>query len=133
MRYGPIRRRLSADGGRSWSPAQSIGMADQAGRPALLPDGRLVLAWVDRFGSGTILARLAAHARAGFEPASQVTLYRHSQAESDSDGIAAALDDMRLWSYGLPYAEALHDGDVMVVYYAGEPQAMDIHYARLSL
>ena len=50
-----------------------------------------------------------------------------------SDGVAAALDDMRVWSYGLPYAEALNDGDVMVVYYAGEPQAMELHYARLSL
>ena len=40
---------------------------------------------------------------------------------------------MSIWTYGLPYAEALPDGDVMVVYYAGDGRAMDIHYARLSL
>ena len=132
-RYCPIRRRISNDAGLTWSAANDIGISDQAGRPAVLPDGRVVLAWVDRFGSGTIRARLAENASADFAPASEVTVYSHSQSQGQTSGTAGALDDMSLWSYGLPYAEALPDGDVMVVYYAGDQRTMDIRYARLSL
>ncbi len=132
-RYGQIRRRLSADSGRTWSAAQSIGIADQAGHPAILPDGRVVLAWVDRFGSGSIRARLAARADAEFDPASEVVIYTHGASDREAGGISGSLDDMSIWSYGLPYAETLADGNVMVVYYAGDQRAMDIHYARLSL
>lgn len=131
--YCNIHRRLSADSGRAWSAAQDISIADQAGHPAMLPDGRIVLAWVDRFGSGSIRARVAARAAANFDPASEVTIYEHSGSAKHRSGIAGALDDMSVWSYGLPYAESLGDGDVMVVYYAGDQTAMDIHYARLSL
>ncbi len=132
-RYGQIRRRLSADSGRTWSSAQEIGIADQAGHPAMLPDGRVILAWVDRFGSGSIRARAAAHAGADFDPASEVVIYRHSESERQGRGVSGTLDEMSIWTYGLPYAEMLEDGDVMVVYYAGDQEAMDIHYARLSL
>ncbi len=131
--YRNIRRRLSADAGCAWSAAQDIGIADQAGHPAMLPDGRIVLAWVDRFGSGSIRARVAARAAANFDPASEVTIYERGESERQRSGITGALDDMSIWSYGLPYAETLGDGDVMVVYYAGDQTAMDIHYARLSL
>jgi len=132
-RYCNIRRRLSADSGRTWSEAQDIGIADQAGRPAMLSDGRVVLAWVDRFGSGSIRARLAADARAGFDPGDEVVIYAHGGNTEQTDGTAATLDDMSIWTYGLPYAEALPDGDVMVVYYAGDQRTMDIRYACLSL
>lgn len=121
--YCNIRRRLSADSGRTWSAAQDIGIADQAGHPAMLSDGRIVLAWVDRFGSGSIRARAAAHAGADFDPFSEVTIYERDKSDRHRS----------VWSYGLPYAETLGDGDVMVVYYAGDQLAMDIHYARLSL
>ncbi len=132
-RYRNIRRRLSADAGRTWSAAQDIGIADQAGRPAMLPDGRVVLAWVDRFGSGSIRARVAAHAAADFDPASEVVIYERGEEAIQTDGTTATLDDMCIWSYGLPYAETLKDGDVMVVYYSGDRNTMDIRYARLSL
>ena len=99
----------------------------------MLPDGRIVLAWVDRFGSGSIRARVAARAAADFDPSSEVTIYKHNKSERRRIGITATLDDMSIWSYGLPYAETLDAGHVMVVYYAGNQRAMDIHYARLSL
>lgn len=132
-RYCNIRRRVSSDSGRTWSAAQDIGIADQAGHPAMLPDGRVVLAWVDRFGSGSIRARAAADACADFDRASEVLIYTHGETERNTSGVTGTLDDMSIWTYGLPYAETLESGDVMIVYYAGDQQAMDIHYARLSL
>ena len=60
-------------------------------------------------------------------------IYSHEKSASNNRGTSATLDDMGIWSYGLPYAERLADGDVMVLYYAGSKNALDIHYARLSL
>jgi hypothetical protein len=133
--YLNIHRRLSADGGRTWSQAEDLGFADQAGRPAVLPDGRVVLPWVDRFGTRAIRARLAPAIDAAFDPASEVVLYTLDDGRRGDagDDTGALLAEMSLWTFGLPYAEALPDGDVLVVFYAGGAPAMDIRWARLRI
>lgn len=132
--YLNIHRRISLDSGYSWSEAEDIGITDQAAHPAILPDGRVVLAWVDRYHTKSILARTASHIEATFDPASEVLIYAHQANEkTQSDDTGALLEEMSLWSFGLPYAEALRNGDVMVLYYAGNNQTMDIHFTRLSL
>jgi hypothetical protein len=130
--YLNVHRRLSADGGMTWGAAEDLGFADQAGRPAVLPDGRVVLPWVDRFGTRSIRARLAAAIDAPFEPASEVVLYAQEQdapGGADEDTTGALLAEMSLWTFGLPYAEALPDGDVLIAYYAGTETALDIRWA----
>ena len=143
--YRNINRRISSDGGATFGPAEDIGVADQPGHPAILPDGRLVLAWVDRFGSGTIRARSAAAIDAPLDPATEVIVHRPGRGaaagpptESAMAGESAttgdALVEMGTWSYGLPYAEMLPDGDVGVVHYAaGAKGGTDIRWARLRL
>ncbi|MFN0167612.1 MAG: sialidase family protein [Bryobacteraceae bacterium] len=128
-KYLEIERRISSDEGRTWSAPEPLGISDQPSRPAIFPDGRLVLAWVDRYGSQSIRARAARSAEGRLEQ--EVTLY-------DAAGPAAAyrdtgelLVDMGAWTYGLPYAEALPDGDAMVVWYGGNPASTSIHWARL--
>ena len=122
--YRNVHRRLSEDGGATWSEPEDLGFADQPARPAILPDGRTVLAWVDRYGSRSIRARQAPSIDAAFEPASEVVLFEAAAAapsrpgSPDGDTTAEALVEMGTWSYGLPYAEVLPDGDVAVVHYA---------------
>ena len=96
----------------------------------MLPDGRVVLAWVDRFQTATIRARLAPAVDASFDSDSEVVVYQHRDATADDTDAAGALG-LSVWSFGLPYAEALPDGDVLVVYYAGTETAMDVHWSRL--
>jgi hypothetical protein len=134
--YLNIHRRVSPDGGRTWSQADDLGFADQAGHPAILPDGGVVLPFVDRFGSQCIRARWAPDAAAPFDPETDVVIYAHQAAQPKSaqtGGTTDALVDMGKWSYGLPYAEALPDGDVLVVHYAGNSSAMDACWVRLGL
>jgi hypothetical protein len=130
--YREIHRRVSLDGGRSWSPAEALGFADQAGRPAVLPDGRVVLPWVDRFGSRSIRARVAPSIDAPFDAGGEVVLF--SLEGAGSAGLTTTGDllaEMALWTFGLPYAVALPDGDVLALYYAGSPAGMDICWVRL--
>ena len=133
--YRNVHRRISADGGHSWSEAADLGFADQAGRPVVLPDGRVLLPWVDRFGTRSIRASIAPALDAPFDPDSEVVLYTLDQdrARGADDSTGALLAVMSLWTFGLPYAEALPDGDVLVAYYAGTEAAMDIRWARLQL
>lgn len=133
--YLNMHRRISSDGGRHWSTAEDLGFADQAGRPAVLRDGSVVLPWVDRFGTRTICARVAPDIAGQFDPASEVVLYalRTGSADRSDDTTGAVLTEMGLWTFGLPFAEVLPDGDVLVVYYAGTEVAMDIHWARLQI
>jgi len=142
--YRNIHRRISINGGASLGPAEDIGVADQPGHPAILPDGRMVLAWVDRFGTGTIRARSAAAIDAPFDPESEATVHEPGAGDvaprvgdsptGESATTGDALVEMGTWSYGLPYAEALPNGDVGVVHYAaGAAGGTDILWVRLRL
>lgn len=123
--YREIQRRISADGGRTWSEPAALGFRDQPSHPAILPDGRVVLAWVDRFQSRSIRTRAAASGRDPFPPETEVVLYEAWQTEGTS------LTEMISWTYGLPYAAALSRAEAMVLYYAGDAGCTDIHWARL--
>jgi len=134
--YLNMHRRISSDGGYTWSVADDLGFTDQAAHPAIFPDGRVVLAFVDRFKTHSIRARWAKDVAAPFPPETEAILYsQQTAARKDfmKGTTSESLVDMALWSYGLPYCEALPDGDAIVVYYAGTPKAMDIHWARLRL
>jgi hypothetical protein len=136
-----IHRRISADGGTTWSEPTDLGIADQASVPAILPDGRVVLAWVDRFGTGSIRARCSASLDAPFPGSSEVVIYdRRSDAipaptatTQNGSPTGEVLVDMGMWTYGTPFAAALPDGDVLVVYYQGGPSAIGVRWARLAL
>jgi len=130
--YLDIHRRISLDHGHTWSAAKAIGIADQAARPVMLPDGRMVLAYVDRFGSQSIRARLAPCIDGPFEPESEVVIYTHDKATTEDGSTGELLAEMSIWTFGLPYAETLPDGDVLVVYYAGMENALDIRWARIA-
>lgn len=134
--YVNIHRRTSADGGMSWTAPKDLGIADQAGRPAILPDGRLVLPWVDRFGSHSIRVRAARGIDAPLEADTEQELYRIEAAgkeESMGSSTGDLLADMGLWTFGLPFAERMPDGDVLVACYAGIGTRMDIRMSRLRV
>ncbi len=132
-RYLNIHRRISADSGHTWTDFEDLGFADQAARPAMLADGRVVLPYVDRFGSRSIRARLAAAIDAPFDPATEVVLYQQEQASDEqTDSTSELLSEMSLWTFGLPYGETLSNGTAIVVYYAGTDETMDIHWARID-
>ena len=132
-RYLNIHRRISTDSGQSWSGAEDLGFADQAARPAMLADGRVVLPYVDRFGSRSIRARLSATVDAPFDPATEVVLYSlRGEAGEQTQSTSETLSEMGLWTFGLPYGETLADGTAFIVYYAGTDEQMDIHWARIN-
>ncbi len=132
-KYHNILRRISSDNGKTWSQNEDMGFADQPSHPAILPDGRVVLAWVDRFGSHSIRARMAPAIDQFFDERSELILHTQEISATTTGNTGDLLGDMRLWSFGLPFAEVLPDGDVMVLYYAGTEDVLDIHWVKLRL
>ncbi|MBM4409089.1 MAG: exo-alpha-sialidase, partial [Chloroflexi bacterium] len=122
--YLSIRRRLSADEGLSWSQPEDLGFADQPAHPAILSDGRVVLVWVDRFGTHSIRARVAAAVDRPFPAATEAVLYQLPPAAPPPVGIEGdggeALVAMQGWTFGLPFALTLPDDQVLVACYLGE-------------
>ena len=68
-----------------------------------------------------------------FEANTEIIIHTPTVPKSVINNTGELLDDMRFWSYGQPYGEALSDGTVMVVYYAGTEEGMEIHWAKLRL
>lgn len=136
-KYLNVHRRLSSDEGKTWTESEDLGFTDQPSHPAVLPDGRAVVAWVDRFGTRSIRARQAPRIDAAFPPESEVVLYELSESLPNTAGgegdMGDLLAEMGAWNFGLPYAEALPDGDVIVVYYEGIQSSMQVNWARLKL
>lgn len=132
--YLNVRRRISRDEGATWTAPEDLGFADQASHPAILPDGRVVLAWVDRFGTRSIRARVAEGVDGPFPEGSEVVLYEYrEQGKERARDTGEMLAEMSVWSFGLPYAEGLPDGEVMVVYYAGDVGGTDVRWVRLKV
>ena len=132
--YLNVHRRISVDEGASWTEAEDLGFADQASHPAILSDGRVVMAWVDRFGSRSIRARVADAVDQRFEADTEVEIYRLADAAPTGPGRQTGdlLAQMGLWNFGLPFAAALPDDDALVVYYAGDAQNMWVRWVRLA-
>jgi hypothetical protein len=132
--YLNIPRRISRDEGRSWSEAVDLGISDQPAHPAILADGRVVLAWVDRFRTQTIRVRMSERVDGPFLESSDLVLFDNKGATSTAKHITTdeTLADMARWTFGLPYCEALKNGEVMVVYYAPHGSGTAVHWVRLA-
>jgi len=118
--YGDIHRRISEDEGATWSAPEPLGITDQAGHPAILPDGRVVLAWVDHFETFSLRARLAESTDAPFDASTEAVLYQAPAAVAGEGGDGGeALVAMQTWTFGLPFALPLADGSVLVAAYVG--------------
>ena len=134
--YHDVHRRISSDEGLTWSVPEPLGFTDQAGHPAVLADGRIVVPWVDHFRSHSMRARLAASIDAPFPVSSEVVLHQLPGGESVAgEGVDGgdALVAMQTWTFGSSFALPLRDGSVLVAGYLGDSDAaIGISWWRLD-
>jgi hypothetical protein len=132
--YGDIHRRISPDEGLTWTEPVPLGITDQAGHPAILPDGRVVLPWTDHFETFSLRARVAASIDEDFDPSTEVVLHQAATpvAGEGTDG-GEALLAMAGWTFGSPFALPLADGKVLVSAYVGaDESAVGINWYLLD-
>ena len=132
--YLNIHARESRDAGRTWSELWDTGVPGQPAPAVELPDGRLLMVYVDRTTAPAIRARFSRDGGRTWPADTQFSIYE-SQLPTQTRNKAAMTDawsEMGKFSVGLPATAALPGGDVLVVYYAGpETDRTDVEWARV--
>jgi hypothetical protein len=120
--YLNIHARASTDGGRTWSVLWDTGVPGQPAPVAPLGDSRLAMVYVDRTGAPAIRCRISADGGHTWSTETTQTLYESVLPSQTvrKDGMADAWAEMGKFSVGLPATASLPNGDLLVVYYAGE-------------
>jgi hypothetical protein len=135
-RYLNIHARESADRGRTWSELWDTGVPGQPAPVVELPDGRLVMVYVDRTTAPAIRGRLSRDGGRTWPADTQFSIYESdlgTQTRAKA-AMADAWSEMGKFSVGLPATAALPDGDVLIVYYAGPAtDQTSVEWARLRL
>ena len=128
-----IHQRISIDGGQTWTNPKDLNITDQAAHPALLNDGKIILPWVDRFQSRSIKVRVADNLYSDFKHSSEITIFEQNNLNNIKDNkLGELLADMGVWNFGLPYADVLSSGKILVFYYAGNNKQMNLYWSRLT-
>ena len=135
--YRDIHARRSTDAGRTWGPLIDTGVAGQPARAAALPDGRIVMVYVDRTAAPRISARCSIDGGRTWPEESELLVYERPARSSQTRGKASMQDawaEMSAFSLGLPDAVALPDGEVLSVHYSGDdPDHTDVLWTRIRV
>jgi hypothetical protein len=120
--YLNIHARESLDNGRKWSDFWDTGLPGQPAAPVSMPDGRIALVYVDRTAQPVIKLRASSDNGRTWPENTERIIY-DSGAGSQTVAKSAMKDawaEMADFSVGLPATALTPDGDLLVVYYAGE-------------
>lgn len=109
----------------------------QIAAPLLLEDGRLLAFVVDRGRPGTMKLWQSTDEGATWPEAACLTVHVHEEKANLSQGrdnidFAQYWEDMGKWSFGHPALCPLGNGRVLLAFYAGTPERMSIHWARVN-
>ena len=132
--YLNIHARESLDQGRTWSAMWDTGAPGQAAPPLSLPDGRVVMVYVDRTAAPVIKLRVSEDHGKTWPEETEFVIYESviSSQTRHKESMQDAWAEMFKFSVGLPATAATGDGDILVVYYAGqETEHTGIEWARL--
>ncbi|MBN2294963.1 MAG: exo-alpha-sialidase [Pirellulales bacterium] len=139
IREADITRHYGKPGGADFevAPIRATTIPGQIAAPLLLQDGRLLAFVVDRDMPGTMKLWQSLDGGRTWPENDALTIYTHDERAAVTQGkddidFGEYWDDMTKWSFGHPSVRGLPDGRVLAAFYAGTPQCMDIHWARVA-
>ena len=133
-----LRQTTLGKDGLVGSPPRVTTISGQIAAPLWLPDGRLLTMVVARDTPGTITLWQSSDGGATWPPDDALVVYEHDERALLSQGRGeidynAYWVDMARWSFGHPTLCRLDADHVLAVYYAGPPNHMSIHWARIRV
>ncbi len=131
--YLNIHARDSRDSARTWSSLWDTGVPGQPAAPVSLPSGRVAMVYVDRTHAPAIKIRTSGDGGHTWPPETELTLHASASSQTVRKKVMEdAWAEMGDFSIGLPATTPLPDGDVLIVYYAGEDtDHTAIHWVRV--
>ncbi len=124
-----------ASGQTEWSAPVSCNWPGQHCQPLWLGGDRLLAVHVQRGPQSGIVARLSEDFGHTWNADQTTQIYLHNafHSEDQAESFEAFWLEMMTWEFGHPRAVQMKDGDVLVVWYAGDSNATSVHWARLSV
>lgn len=121
----------------SLEPVRDIAIPGQIAAPWLMSDGTLVLFVVDRGRPGTMTLWVSRDRGLTWPESDKLLIYSHEERAAISQGrenidFKQYWEDMGKWSFGHPTIRQLPNGDLLAAWYAGAPDCMSIHWARIQ-
>ena len=120
--YRKIHARESSNNGMTWSHIWDTGIPGQPASPLQLRDGRIAMVYVDRDGPPAIKVRLSEDRGHTWDDRTETVLWQSEipLARTDRTNMNEAWSEMSKFSVGLPATAPLSNGDILVVFYAGD-------------
>lgn len=120
----------------SMQPIIATGIPGQISAPLWLADGRLLAFVVDRGRSGTMTLWCSGDGGQTWPVGDTLVVHTHDERALVTPGHEKVdfnqyWEDMGKWSFGHPAIRPLVDGRVLLAWYAGTPDCMSIHWARV--
>ncbi len=117
---------------------RATAIAGQIAAPLLLEDGRLLAFVVNRGERGTMTLCSSSDGGRSWPADDRLVVYRHDELAALSQGrdnidFRAYWEDMLKWSFGHPAMRRLPDGRLLLAWYAGVPDCMSLHWARVRV
>ena len=131
MRGGKI------DGDRiDLTPIRATTIPGQIAAPLRLRDGRLLAFVVDRGRPGSMNLWCSHDDGETWPPEERCVVYTHDERaalsqERENVDFKQYWEDMEKWSFGHPALRLLADGRLLLAWYAGTPDCMSLHAARV--
>jgi hypothetical protein len=131
-----LRRAVVRDRVVVGEPIVATSIPGQIAAPLVLDDGRILAFVVDRGRPGTMKLWVSTDGGATWPEPDCLVVHTHDERALLTQGkenidFAQYWEDMGKWSFGHPAIRHLGDGRVLLAFYAGTPDAMSVHWARV--
>lgn len=122
----------------SATPIKSTPIPGQIAAPWRLDDGRLLAFVVDRSRPGTLTLWCSPDGGETWPASDPLIVHTHDERAAITQGrenidFKQYWEDMGKWSFGHPALRPLADGRMLLAWYAGTPDCMSLHWARVRV
>lgn len=119
-------------------PIIETSIPGQIAAPLFLKDGRLLAFVVDRSRPGTMTLWTSSDEGKTWPEADRLVVHTHDERAALSQGqtqidFKQYWEDMGKWSFGHPAIRRLSGDHVLLAWYAGTPDRMSLHWARVRV
>lgn len=133
-----FQRASLSEGDRAKLTPVETKIPGQISSPVVMDDGRILGFVVDRDKPGTMKLWQSKDGGKTWPASDALTVHVHDEKTlmaNQKEGVdfAQYWEDMAKWSFGHPAAQLINQHEALLVYYAGPPNHLSMHWARVTL
>ena len=132
----PIHINYGSADGLEWTYPVSTGIEGQIASPLALGDEKLVMTYIHRHDPPSLKVVMSNDFGKTWETDKELEIYRCGGKQSgigESRNQSEYWDDMFRWTFGHPCSVRLSNNTVLIAFYAGDKNRLNIHWVKVKL